>query len=161
MSLRTMLSFQVLRAAVLCVRGSRRPWSQNTSKLSSDFGLSLFEAGLKGQMAGFFRIFVMFLYFLRVFIDLFSSDFYFQIYSDRFIFGFHKTILPNQQMSINCLVQCPCNSLWAYHSTPGHVIWGSCDMRVQSQHSAANQGRAVQALMSGAGEGLNQAWVIK
>ena len=48
MSLRTMLSFQVLRAAVLCVRGSRRPWSQNTSKLSSDFGLSLFEAGLKG-----------------------------------------------------------------------------------------------------------------
>ena len=48
MSLRTMLSFQVLRAAVLYVRGSRRPWSQNTSKLSSDFGLSLFEAGLKG-----------------------------------------------------------------------------------------------------------------
>ena len=48
MSLRTMLSFQVLRAAVLCVRGSRRPWSQNTSKLSSDLGLSLFEAGLKG-----------------------------------------------------------------------------------------------------------------
>ena len=48
MSLRTMLSFQVLQAAVLCVRGSRRPWSQNTSKLSSDFGLSLFEAGLKG-----------------------------------------------------------------------------------------------------------------
>ena len=48
MSLRTMLSFQVLRAAVLCVRGSRRPWSQNSSKLSSDFGLSLFEAGLKG-----------------------------------------------------------------------------------------------------------------
>ena len=48
MSLRTMLSFQVLRAAVLCVRGSRRPWSQKTSKLSSDFGLSLFEAGLKG-----------------------------------------------------------------------------------------------------------------
>ena len=48
MSLRTMLSFQVLRAAVLCVGGSRRPWSQNTSKLSSDFGLSLFEAGLKG-----------------------------------------------------------------------------------------------------------------
>ena len=37
MSLRTMLSFQVLRAAVLCVRGSRRPWAQNTSKLSSDF----------------------------------------------------------------------------------------------------------------------------
>ena len=51
MSLRTMLSFQVLRAAVLhvlCVRGSRRPWAQNTSKLSSDFGLTLFEAGLKG-----------------------------------------------------------------------------------------------------------------
>ena len=48
MSLRTMLSFQVLRAAVLCVRGSRRPWSRNTSELSSDFGLSLFEAGLRG-----------------------------------------------------------------------------------------------------------------
>ena len=40
-------------------------------------------------MAGFFRIFVMFLYFLRVFIDLFSSDFYFQIYSDRFILVFN------------------------------------------------------------------------
>ena len=37
-----------IRAAVLCVRWSRRPWSQNTSKLSSDFGLSLFKAGLKG-----------------------------------------------------------------------------------------------------------------
>ena len=48
MSLRTMLSFQVLRAAVLCVRGSRRPWAQNTSKIYSDFGLTLFEAGLKG-----------------------------------------------------------------------------------------------------------------
>ena len=48
MSLRTMLSFQVLRAAVLCVWGSRRPWAQNTTKLSSDFGLTLFEAGLKG-----------------------------------------------------------------------------------------------------------------
>ena len=48
MSLRTMLSFQVLRAAVLCARGSRRPWAQNTSKLSTDFGLALFEAGLKG-----------------------------------------------------------------------------------------------------------------
>ena len=33
MSLKTMLSFQVLRAAVLCVHGSRRPWSQITSKL--------------------------------------------------------------------------------------------------------------------------------
>ena len=51
MSLRTMLSFQVLRAAVLCVRGSRRPWAQNASKLSSDFGLTLFEAGLKGYLA--------------------------------------------------------------------------------------------------------------
>ena len=40
-------------------------------------------------MAGFFKIFVMFLYFLRVFIDLFSSDFYFQIYSDRFILVFN------------------------------------------------------------------------
>ena len=48
-------------------------------------------------MAGFFRIFVMFLYFLRVFfIDLFlfiiiiiSSDFFFQIYSDRFILVFN------------------------------------------------------------------------
>ena len=40
-------------------------------------------------MAGFSRIFVMFLYFLRVFIDLFSSDFYFQIYSDRFILVFN------------------------------------------------------------------------
>ena len=29
MSLRTMLSFQVLRAAVLCVRGSRRTWAHN------------------------------------------------------------------------------------------------------------------------------------
>ena len=48
MSLRTILSFLVLGAAVLCVRGSRIPWSQNTCKLSSDFGLSLFEAGIKG-----------------------------------------------------------------------------------------------------------------
>ena len=34
-------------------------------------------------------MFVMFLYFLRVFSDLFSSDFYFQIYSDRFILVFN------------------------------------------------------------------------
>ena len=38
MSLRTLLSFQVLIKAILCVRGSRRPWAENTPKLSSDFG---------------------------------------------------------------------------------------------------------------------------
>jgi len=48
MGLRTALSFQTLRSALLCVRGSRTPWSHNTSKLSSDFGLALFEAGLRG-----------------------------------------------------------------------------------------------------------------
>ena len=48
MGLRTALSFQTLRSTLLCVRGSRRPWSHNTSKLSSDFGLTLFEAGIKG-----------------------------------------------------------------------------------------------------------------
>ena len=53
MSLRTMLSFQVLRAAVLCVRG-RRLWAQNTSELSSYFDLTwtLFKAGLKLRLAG-------------------------------------------------------------------------------------------------------------
>ena len=46
--LRTRLSFEVLRACLLCVRGSRRPWHHNTAKLSSDFGLTLHEAGIKG-----------------------------------------------------------------------------------------------------------------
>ena len=32
---RTMLSFQVLRAAVSCVRGSRRPWAQITEHLQT------------------------------------------------------------------------------------------------------------------------------
>jgi hypothetical protein len=48
MGLRTALSFLILRSALLCIRGSRTPWSHNTSKLSSDFGLTMFEAGLKG-----------------------------------------------------------------------------------------------------------------
>ena len=45
--LRTKLSFEVLRAAILCVRGSRRPWHrQDTVKISEDFGLRTIEAGL-------------------------------------------------------------------------------------------------------------------
>ena len=45
--LRTKLSFEVLRASLLCVRGSRRPWiNQEATKVSTDFGLRFVEAGL-------------------------------------------------------------------------------------------------------------------
>ena len=45
--LRTELSFEVLRATLLCVRGSRRPWFKHeTVKISEDFGLRSIEAGL-------------------------------------------------------------------------------------------------------------------
>ena len=45
-SLRTKLSFEVLKSALLCVRGSRRPWG-GTYDQGNDFVLRSFEAGLR------------------------------------------------------------------------------------------------------------------
>ena len=46
--LRAKLSFEVLRSALLCVRGQRRSWflKKDTVEISQDFGLSVVEAGL-------------------------------------------------------------------------------------------------------------------
>ena len=43
----TRLSFEILRSAVLCVRGSRRPWHKSCQ--SSDFGLLVSEAEIMAQ----------------------------------------------------------------------------------------------------------------
>ena len=45
--IRTRLSFETLRSAVLCVRGSRRPWHKSCQ--SSDFGLLVSEAEIMAQ----------------------------------------------------------------------------------------------------------------
>ena len=45
--LRAKLSFEVLRSALLCVRGSKKAWyKKDEVKISQDFGLSVVEAGL-------------------------------------------------------------------------------------------------------------------
>ena len=45
--LRAQLSFEVLRSALLCVRGSKKAWyKKDEVKISQDFGLSVVEAGL-------------------------------------------------------------------------------------------------------------------
>ena len=45
--LRTKLSFEVLRASLLCVRGSRRPGAKlETVQVSEDFALRAAEAGI-------------------------------------------------------------------------------------------------------------------
>ena len=45
--LRTKLSFEVLKSALLCVRGSRTPWYKKSQvQISEDFGLSVVTAGL-------------------------------------------------------------------------------------------------------------------
>ena len=45
--LRAKLSFEVLRSALLCVRGSKKAWyKKGEVKISQDFGLSVVEAGL-------------------------------------------------------------------------------------------------------------------
>ena len=43
--LRTKLSYEVLKSALLCIRGSRRPWC-STYDQGNDFALRSFEAGL-------------------------------------------------------------------------------------------------------------------
>ena len=43
--IRTRLSFEVLRSSLLCIRGSRRPWSQ-PEKIGEDFKLHTIEAEL-------------------------------------------------------------------------------------------------------------------
>ena len=45
--IRTRLSFEILRSALLCVRGSRRPWHRSCQ--SSDFGLLVSEAEIQAQ----------------------------------------------------------------------------------------------------------------
>ena len=47
--IRTKLSFEILRSTVLCVRGSRKLWCSNTSRLTSDFGLHLSEADINAS----------------------------------------------------------------------------------------------------------------
>ena len=45
--LRAKLRFEVLRSALLCVRGSKKAWyKKDEVKISQDFGLSVVEAGL-------------------------------------------------------------------------------------------------------------------
>ena len=45
--LRAKLSFEVLRSALLCVRGSKKAWYKNEEvKISQDFELSFVESGL-------------------------------------------------------------------------------------------------------------------
>ena len=45
--LRAKLSFEVLKSALLCVRGSKNAWyKKDEVKISKDFGLSVVEAGL-------------------------------------------------------------------------------------------------------------------
>ena len=43
--LRTKLSFEIVKSSLLCVRGSRRPWSSNFIA-GNDFFLRSFEAGI-------------------------------------------------------------------------------------------------------------------
>ena len=45
-SLRTKLSFCILKAALLCVRGSRTPWSKNIKQEETDFALLNKEADI-------------------------------------------------------------------------------------------------------------------
>ena len=46
--LRTKVSFEVLKSALLCVRGSRTPWYRKDQvKISEDFLLSVVGAGLE------------------------------------------------------------------------------------------------------------------
>jgi len=44
--LRTKVSVEVVKSALLCVRGSRTPWIKKEVKVSEDFGLSVVTAGL-------------------------------------------------------------------------------------------------------------------
>jgi len=45
--LRAKVSFICVRSALLCIRGSRKPWyKENTMKVSDDFGLCIYEADL-------------------------------------------------------------------------------------------------------------------
>ena len=46
--LRTKLSFEILKSTLLCVRGSRDPWSKRkTNEAMDEFGLLYERAGLK------------------------------------------------------------------------------------------------------------------
>ena len=46
--LRTKVSFLCVRASLLCIRGSRKPWyKESETKISDDFKLSVHEADLK------------------------------------------------------------------------------------------------------------------
>ena len=56
--LRTKLSFEVLRSALLCVRGSKKAWYKKDEvlvKISQDFGLSVVVALRCRARAGFSR----------------------------------------------------------------------------------------------------------
>ena len=44
--IRTKLSFEVIRSAVLGVRGSRTPWKRTSSFHTDDFGLLAHDAGI-------------------------------------------------------------------------------------------------------------------
>ena len=45
--IRTKLSFEILRSALLCVRGSRSPWKQDLNELIVDFKLNTVEAQIR------------------------------------------------------------------------------------------------------------------
>ena len=47
--IRTKLAFEVIRSAVLCVRGSRTPWKRTSPLQTDDFGLMAHDAGLDAR----------------------------------------------------------------------------------------------------------------